>query len=68
MNQLKDVALSCSSQRLWPQVVELIIVAIVYWISVHLGLLVVAHPEGVASIWPASGLALAVLLLSPKNK
>jgi signal transduction histidine kinase len=46
----------------------LALVAIAYWLAVQLGLLVVAQPEGVASIWPASGLALAVLLLSPKRQ
>ncbi len=68
MDQLKDTALSGSTPRLWPQMVELIVVAIAYWVAVRLGLLLVAHPEGVASIWPASGLALAVLLLSPQHK
>ena len=34
----------------------------------RLGLLLVAHPEGIATIWPASGLGLGILLLSPKHK
>jgi PAS domain S-box-containing protein len=51
----------------WPQVLRLALVALAYWVAVRLGLLIVAQPEGVASIWPASGLALAVLLLNPKR-
>lgn len=42
---------------------RLIIFAAVYWLTARIGLLFVLQPEGVASIWPASGLALATLLL-----
>ena len=52
----------------WRQVGFLVLVACAYWVAVRLGLLLVAQPEGVASIWPASGLALAVLLLNPKKQ
>ena len=52
----------------WPQAAVLILVAIAYWVAVRLGLLFVTQPEGVASIWPASGLALAILLLGPKRR
>ena len=68
MNLQEDTALSGSTLRPWPEVAKLIIVAIAYWVAVRLGLLLVAHPEGIASIWPASGLALAILLLSPKSQ
>jgi len=54
--------------QFWRQVGGLILVAISYWIVVRLGLLLVAQPERVASIWPASGLTLAILLLNPKKK
>ncbi|MBI5945412.1 MAG: diguanylate cyclase [Chloroflexi bacterium] len=47
---------------------RLAIIAIVYWAAVRLGLMFVAQPEGIAAVWPASGLALAVLLLYPKNQ
>jgi PAS domain S-box-containing protein len=53
---------------LWSQVAGLFLLAIAYWIAVRLGLLVVAQPEGIASVWPASGLALAILLLNPKPR
>jgi len=46
--------------QFWRQVGGLILVAISYWIVVRLGLLLVAQPERVASIWPASGLTLAI--------
>jgi PAS domain S-box-containing protein len=62
----QDKSVSGSTTRFWPQVVGLVFVAIAYWVAVRLGLLVVAQPEGVASIWPASGFALAILLLNPK--
>ena len=52
----------------WREVVELAVVAFAYWATVRLGLLLVARPEGIASVWPASGLALAVLLLRPKRQ
>jgi PAS domain S-box-containing protein len=71
MNQLeKNAPEKISSDlptRAWTQIAKWILVAMVYWLTVRLGLLVVARPEGVASIWPASGLALAVLLLSPSR-
>jgi PAS domain S-box-containing protein len=57
-----------SPGQFWRQVGGLTLVALVYWVVVRLGLLLVAQPEGVASIWPASGLALAVLLLTPKKQ
>jgi two-component sensor histidine kinase/integral membrane sensor domain MASE1 len=47
---------------------ELAIIAACYWLAIELGLLIVSQPEGIASIWPASGLALAVLLLRPRNR
>ena len=52
---------------LWSQVGGLFLIANAYWIAVRLGLLVVAQPESIASVWPASGLALAILLLNPKR-
>jgi len=55
-------------KSLWKQAASLAGVAIAYWAAVRLGLIFVAHPENVASIWPASGLALAVLLLNPKDQ
>jgi PAS domain S-box-containing protein len=62
MNRFKN------NSQFWIQTGRLMLVAIAYWVAVRLGLLLVAQPEGVASIWPASGLALAVLLLSPKSQ
>jgi signal transduction histidine kinase len=44
------------------------LIAIAYWLMVRTGLQLVARSEGVASVWPVSGLALAVLLLSPKSQ
>jgi|GEM_PF-5014601 len=41
---------------------RLIIFAMIYWLAAQLGLFFVLRPEGIASIWPASGLALATLL------
>ena len=41
---------------------RLIIFAGAYWLTARLGLLFVLQPEGVASLWPVSGLALATLL------
>ncbi len=52
----------------WKEVLELLVITIVYWIMVHLGLLLVTQSEGIASIWPASGFALAVLLLKAKHR
>jgi diguanylate cyclase (GGDEF)-like protein/PAS domain S-box-containing protein len=54
--------------RSWPQAAELLLFAVAYWVALRIGLLFVAHPEGVASIWPASGMALAILLLSPRRR
>jgi len=57
-----------STKQFWKQAAGLVGIAIAYWITVRLGLLSVAHPEDVASIWPASGMALAVLLLNPQKQ
>jgi len=46
----------------------LLVIAIAYWFAVRLGLLFVAQHGDIATIWPASGLALAILLLHPKSK
>ncbi len=44
------------------------LIAAAYFIAVRIGLLFVARPEGLASIWPPSGIALAALLLNDKSK
>ena len=54
-------------QKLQPAA-GLIFFAFIYWLAVRSGLLLVAKPEGIASIWPASGLALAALLIRPKRE
>ena len=59
---------SGSMMRFRSQTVDLIFIAIVYWVMVRLGLLFVVQPEGISSIWPASGLQLAILLLNPKSQ
>jgi len=55
-----------SSSRLRSQTFVLAAIAIVYWLMMRLGLAFVVRPEGIASIWPASGFALAVILLNPR--
>ena len=67
MNPIRDTSLGTILNP-WSQVSYIVFFAIAYWISVRLGLLLVAHPEGIATIWPASGLGLGILLLSPKHK
>ena len=57
-----------SPRQFWRQAGGLVLVACAYWGVVRLGLLLVAQPEGIASIWPASGLALAALLLNSKKQ
>jgi PAS domain S-box-containing protein len=57
-----------TSNPIWLQALELVLLSAAYFLAVRLGLLFVAQPERVASIWPASGLALAVLLLNPKRR
>lgn len=41
---------------------RLIYFTAIYWMTARMGLIFVLQPEGVASLWPASGLALAMLL------
>jgi PAS domain S-box-containing protein len=54
--------------RLWPEAGWLALVAAAYWLAVQVGLLFVVRPEALACVWPASGLALAVLLLSERRR
>jgi PAS domain S-box-containing protein len=68
MKLFTNTSVSGSTMRPWLQAALLIFFALVYWVAVRSGLLLVAQPEGVASIWPASGLALAILLLHNKDK
>jgi PAS domain S-box-containing protein len=44
------------------------LLAVAYFVAARLGLLFVARPEGLAAIWPASGVALAGLLLSKRSR
>jgi len=66
--EAQNTSTTGSPKQTWRQVGVLVLVACVYWGVVRLGLLLVAQPEGVASIWPASGLALAILLLNAKKQ
>jgi diguanylate cyclase (GGDEF)-like protein/PAS domain S-box-containing protein len=50
------------------EVIRLAFFVIAYWLTVRLGLLLVTQPEGIASIWPTSGFALAVVILTPKRR
>jgi PAS domain S-box-containing protein len=50
------------------RVVRLATMGVAYFAALRLGLFFVAEPEGIASIWPASGLALAFLLLGPRSE
>ncbi|NQV42988.1 MAG: MASE1 domain-containing protein [Candidatus Marinimicrobia bacterium] len=51
-----------------PLLVYLALIAGAYFASVRLGLLFAVQPEGIASIWPPSGVALSALLLSDRRK
>jgi PAS domain S-box-containing protein len=49
----------------WDRLARLAFIALAYFVAARLGLLFVVQPENFAGIWPASGMALAALLLSP---
>jgi diguanylate cyclase (GGDEF)-like protein len=66
--QLHAVVQPPSGASLGRELIGLLFFSITYWFAVRLGLLLVAQPEGIASIWPVSGLALAILLLNPKSR
>ncbi len=68
MNEIQNKSLIDQPERFWPQTLRWALIAFAYWVAVRLGLLFVAQPEGIASVWPASGLALAILLLHPKSQ
>jgi PAS domain S-box-containing protein len=58
-----------STQRLIPSVVLAAIVAIVYFLSARLSLVLLTNPDGVAVFWPAAGLASGILIaLGPKAR
>jgi len=42
--------------------------ALVYLLAIYIGLAFITEPEELTVIWPASGVALAVLLLSPRRE
>lgn len=46
---------------------RLVLFTAIYWLTARMGLLFVLQPEGVASLWPVSGLALAALLRVEKK-
>ena len=66
MNSTQKNSLTNPTEKFWLQAASLVGVAIAYWAAVRLGLLFVAQPEGIAAVWPVSGLALSVLLLNPR--
>ncbi|MBI5652699.1 MAG: PAS domain S-box protein, partial [Chloroflexi bacterium] len=43
------------------------VIALIYFLSARLGLALIAQPEGIATIWLPSGVALAALLLAPRE-
>jgi PAS domain S-box-containing protein len=47
---------------------RLIVFALVYFAATQIGSMFTVWPEGIAMIWPASGVALAILLLRPKRE
>ncbi|MFZ2658519.1 MAG: PocR ligand-binding domain-containing protein [Victivallales bacterium] len=50
------------------EILVLALVSAAYWLSIRLGLLFTVQPEGVSSVWPANGFALAVLLIRPRRQ
>ena len=48
--------------------VRIVIFISVYFLAVGIGVLFITEPEGLSVIWPASGVALAALLLSPRRE
>ena len=50
------------------RIVGLVAFSLAYFPSARLGLALVARPEGVATLWPASGVALAALLLGGRAR
>jgi len=48
--------------------VRIITFVLVYLLAIYIGLDYVTDPEGYSVIWPASGVALAALLLSPRRQ
>ncbi|MFA6567106.1 MAG: MASE1 domain-containing protein [Victivallales bacterium] len=60
--------LSGAPTLFWREIPGLAFVAVTYWLAIRIGLLFAVQPEGISSIWPASGLALAILLIRPKRQ
>ena len=59
---------SSSTNRFFQDIVWLVAFGICYFIAARVGLLFIMQPEGIASIWPPSGLALAALILMQRRK
>ena len=49
-------------------VLRLGVIALAYFVATKIGLMFVAQPEGLASVWLASGVTLAALLLSAQHE
>jgi PAS domain S-box-containing protein len=47
---------------------SLVSISIIYYVIAQISSLFIAHPEDVSTIWPLSGLALAILLLNPTRR
>ena len=56
------------SSEFFREFLQVALIAIVYFIAVRIGILFAVKPEGIASIWFPSGVALAALLLNEKRK
>ena len=57
-----------SSKPLAFRMLELIMIAATYYVATRVGLLYVAQPEGIATIWPSSGVAIAAVLLTHRTR
>ena len=47
---------------------RLVLTAVLYFLAARLGLAFVLMPEGVAPVWPAGGVFLAALLMTPRSR
>ncbi len=59
---------SSSTDGFFQEIPRLAAVAIAYFIAARVGLLFIMQPEGIGSIWPPSGVALAALILIERRK
>ncbi len=64
---LNEASLHQQTPNYWP-LVQIVGVALLYFATARASLALIVQPAGIATVWPPSGLLLAILVLAPRRR